>query len=456
METFSQNDFSRGSVYKHILNLAVPMMLAQIVQMMYNITDRIYIGHIPGASSMALTGLGVTFPVVTLIAAVTNLFGTGGAPLCAIERGKGDEKRAEEIMGSTFSMLCASSVVLIALCYLAMRPMLYLFGAGGESYVYAAKYLYIYIIGTPFFMISTGMNGFINAQGFSRIGMATVLIGAVINIALDPCFIFLLDMGISGAAVATVISQAVSAVWVVVFLTGKKTLLKLTPASLKVNFKIVSKICALGTAGFVMQASNALVQIAANTTLREFGGEIYVGVMTVLNSVRDVVALPMMGLTHASQPFLGYNLGAGKFGRIKTAIRFVTITGVIYMSLMWLIVFLFPKPLISVFNPDPELISKGTECIHIFFFGFFMMAFHFSGQSIFVGLGKSKQAIFFSIFRKVLIVVPLSVILPRVTNMGINGVFVAEPVSNFVSGVFCYGVMLLTVRKMIRGNDIVS
>ena len=444
----TENDFSRGSVYRHIINLAVPMTIAQLVQVAYNIIDRIYIGHLPGASAMALTGLGVTFPVVTLVAAFTNLFGMGGAPLCSIERGKGNLMRAERIMGNTFFLLCLSSVFLLFFCAFFSKPMLYLFGAGDDSYPYAAEYLKIYLIGTPMIMIATGMNGFINSQGFAKEGMLTILIGAVINIILDPIFIFVFKLGISGAAFATVISQLISAIWVMRFLFGKKTILKLTLPDMKLDLEIIKKVLSLGTAGFVMQASNGAVQIACNSTLRDQGGEIYVGIMTVLNSVRDVTALPMQGLANASQPVLGFNLGAEKFDRIKKSIRFVTIVSTIYMSAVWLLIFLFPEGLMRVFNSDTELILKGAPAMHIFFFGLFMMAFHVSGQSIFVGLGESKQAVFFSLFRKVFIVVPLALFLPHLGSLGVNGVFMAEPISNFMSGVLCYIVMLITVNRI--------
>ncbi len=448
----AQNDFSKGSVYRHILALAVPMTIAQIVQVMYNIVDRIYIGHLPGTSSLALTGLGLTFPVVTLIMAFTNLFGMGGAPLFSIARGRREEDRAGRIMGNTFTMLCLTSVVMMAVGYLFLRPILYLFGASDASYGYASQYLRIYLLGTPFVMAGTGMNGFINAQGFAGMGMATVLIGAIVNIILDPVFIFVFGMGVRGAALATVISQCLSAAWVLSFLTGKKTMYKIRRQDMKLEWKLLKEIMALGTAGFVMSASNGAVQIACNATLKSFGGDIYVGIMTVLNSVRDVIALPMQGLTHASQPVLGFNLGAREYGRIKQGIRFTTIAGVSYMLLAWLLLFLFPKPVMGIFNSDAELLAKGVPSLHLYFFGFFMMAFQFVGQSTFVGLGYSKQSVFFSIFRKIIIVVPLTLFLPSVAGLGVQGVFLAEPISNFVGGTACFTTMLFTVRKLFRNG----
>ena len=447
-----QNDFSQGSVTRHILSLALPMTVAQLVQILYNVVDRIYIGHLPGASSLALTGLGLTFPVVTLILAFTNLFGIGGAPLCSIARGKGDIPRAEQIMGNTLTMLLASSVVLTVLGYLLLQPLLYLFGASDETYPYAAAYLRIYLIGTPLAMVGTGMNGFINAQGFGRVGMVTTLMGAAANIVLDPIFIFLLDMGVSGAALATVLSQLLSAAWVMRFLLGRRTLLKLAPPNLRPQWLLVGEITRLGVAGFVMSASNGAVQIACNTTLRAFGGDVYVGVMTVLSSVRDVVSLPCQGLNNAAQPVLGFNYGARQFGRVKQAIRFAACASVVYMLLAWLVVFLFPRQLMSVFNSSPALLDAGAPAMHLYFFGFFMMALQISAQSVFVGLGLSRQAIFFSILRKIIIVVPLTLLLPQVGGLGVTGVFLAEPISNFIGGAASFTTMLFTVRHLFRGR----
>ena len=447
MRSQEKSDFSTGSVIRHILALAVPMTVAQLVQVLYNIVDRIYIGHLPGASSLALTGPGLTFPVVTLITAFTNLFGMGGAPLCSIARGRHDEARAQRIMGCTFTMLCVSCVAMMALCYAFMRPILYLFGASDASYPYAEEYLMIYLLGTPFVMLGTGMNGFINVQGFGRTGMVTILLGAAVNIALDPVFIFALGMGVRGAAIATVISQFLSAAWVLRFLTGPKTLLRLSRTAMRPEPRLLRDIVGLGMAGFIMSATNGAVQVACNATLRDSGGDVYVGIMTVLNSVRDVVALPIQGLTNGAQPVLGYNYGARKFDRVKKSVAFMSVTSVAYMLIAWLLLFVFPEPVMRVFNSDAELIAKGVPSLHIYFFGFFMMALQFAGQSTFVGLGQSKQAVFFSLFRKIIIVVPLTLILPRV-GFGVNGVFLAEPISNFIGGTACFVTMLFTVRHL--------
>lgn len=444
----TENDFSVGSIPRHIIDLAIPMTLAQFVQMAYNLVDRIYIGHLPGTSSMALTGLGLTFPIITIIMACTNLFGTGGMALYSIARGKQDEAAERRFMENTFIMLCLTSVFVMILGYLFMKPILYLFGASDVTYPFSAEYLRIYLIGTPLVMLATGMNGFINAQGYARTGMFTILIGAVINIILDPIFIFVFDLGIAGAAIATVISQLISVIWVLTFLCGRKSLTRLRVRQARFDGGAVKQITKLGVAGFVMQATNGVVQVAANNMLGIYGGDIYIGIMTVVNSVRDVVSLPLHGFTNAAQPVIGYNYGARKFARIRQVIRFTTPVTVCYMLLCWGIIFLLPEPIMHVFNSDPELLAKGVPMMHIFFFGFFFMAFQSTGQSTFVGLGKSRQATFFSLFRKVIIVVPLTLILPQIGGLGVAGVFLAEPISNLVGGLACYCTMLWTVRRL--------
>ena len=313
----SENDFSRGSIARHIFGLALPMTVAQLINVLYSVVDRIYIGHLPHASAQALTGIGLCLPIITIISAFANLFGMGGAPLCSIARGGHEEKRAQNVMGNSFSMLIVSGAVLMMLCLIFKRPILYLFGASSDTFSYADQYITIYLIGTLFVMTSLGMNNFINAQGFGRMGMLTVLLGAVMNIILDPIFIFVFGLGVRGAAIATVISQGASAVWVLRFLTGKKALLRLTRESLKLNFALVKEITLLGTSGFVMSVTNGTVQIVCNAVLARHGGDLYVGIMTVINSVREIITMPVTGLTSGAQPVIGYNCGAGCYKRVK-------------------------------------------------------------------------------------------------------------------------------------------
>ena len=365
-----QNDFSKGSVKKLILSQALPLTIAQSVQLLYNIVDRIYIGHLESVGDLALTGLGITFPVIVLIAAFTALYGTGGATLFAIARGKGDKEEAEGVMGNVFTLLLASSVILFFVCYFFRRDILFLFGASEESFVYADQYLRIYLFGTAFSMLSTGLNGYINAQGFPRIGMLTTVLGALMNVILDPIFIFALDLGVRGAAIATVISQGVSALWVLRFLTGKKAILHLNKKSMYLQGGRIKKILSLGFPGFVMQGTNSLVSIACNTQLQLYGGDNYVAIMTVTNSIREMLFVPSMGITRGAQPILGYNYGAKEYERVKEGIRFATITDVIYLMISWITVMLIPKALMGMFTDNAEVVAQGARMLNIYFFGF--------------------------------------------------------------------------------------
>lgn len=445
-------DFSKGTVWQNIMSQSIPLILAQLVQLLYNVVDRIYIGHMPGADSMALTGIGLVFPLTTLIAAFTFLFGTGGTPLFSIARGAGEEKRAEKILGNTFSLLLGTSIVLFLFCYLLRRPILYLFGASDASYVYADAYLKIYLLGTSFTMLATGLNGFINAQGFPHIGMLTTLLGAVLNLALDPVFIFGLHMGVSGAALATVLSQLVSCAWVVRFLTGKKALYRIQKKHLRVSGKLTREIIALGMSGFIMQGTNCLVQVVCNATLKIYGGDLYVGIMTVINSAREILSLPVSGITNGAQPVLGYNYGAKNYHKVRQGIRFTAVLGILYTLLAWLLVIMSPHLLLSVFTKDTAMIAAGVNAMRLYFFGFFFMAFQFTGQSAFTALGDSRHAIFFSLLRKAVIVAPLTILLPKL-GFGVDGVFLAEPVSNAIGGLACFITMYFSLYRKLKKEE---
>ena len=446
-----KNDFSKGSVVKNILNLAVPMTLAQLINVLYNIVDRIYIGRIPDHATLSLTGIGLSLPMITMVTAFANLFGMGGAPLCSIERGRGNLEEAEKIMGNSFSMMMLFGVLLTGFGLLFKKPLLYAFGASDATWPFADAYITIYMLGSIFVMMGLGMNSFINSQGFGRIGMCTVLLGAAANLVLDPIFIFGLDMGIRGAALATVISQALSAAWILWFLTGKKAILRLKLSCMKPEFKRIKKITALGMSGFTMAITNCTVQVVCNATLQVYGGDLYVGIMTVINSLREVAIMPVHGVTNSAQPVMGFNYGAREYKRVKKAIVFTSVFSIFYTTLVWALLHGFPEFFIRMFNQDPALIEAGIPALRLYFFGFFMMSLQFAGQAVFVALGKSRQAVFFSIFRKVVIVTPLTLFLPSLLHMGTDGVFIAEPISNFVGGAACFGTMMLTVwRELTR------
>lgn len=445
-----QTDFSRGSVYRNIMEVAAPMILAQLLNLLYNIVDRIYIGRIPKVGTTALTGVGICFPIISLVSAFTYLYGNGGAPLCAMERGRGNEEEAEKLMGNSFFLLLVTGVVLLILGELFYRPVLYLFGASDATFVYAREYIRLYLLGTVFVMVSVGMNPFINSQGFGNMGMVSVLIGAALNILLDPLFIFGFQMGVKGAALATILSQLCSAVWVMWFLTSKKAVLKLKISCMRLEAARVKRILGLGVSGFIMSFTNSLVQVVCNATLQTYGGDIYVGVMTVLNSVREICTLPVQGFTNGASPVMSFNYGEKAFERVKKAIWFVTAVCVSYTVLIWGTLRLAPAFFIRIFNDSPELLEKAVPSLHIYFFGFCFMALQFTGQSVFVALGKSRRATFFSLLRKAFIVAPLTVLLPRVANLGVDGVFWAEPISNLIGGCACFITMLCTILPELR------
>ena len=449
----TKNDFSQGPMWKNVLNQAIPLTIAQAVQVLYNVVDRIYLGHLPGASSLALTGVGLIFPIVALITAFGNLFSTGGTPLCAIARGAGEQDRAEKIMNNTFSMLVITALILTALGYGFRKPVLYAFGASDDTYPYADAYLTIYLAGTLFTMLATGMNGFINAQGFPKIGMLTIILGAVLNVILDPIFIFVLELGVRGAAIATVISQVVSCLWVLRFLTGKEALLRLKPSRMLPEGRLLKEIVSLGIPGFIMAGTNCLVQVTCNATLKLHGGDSYIGVMTVINSVREIFSLPVAGLTHGSQPVLSFNYGAKKYDRVRSGIAFISLVGAVFTAICWALVLMTPRFLLGLFTDDALLLEMGVRSMQIYFFGFVFMSMQFAGQSTFVSLGKSRQAVFFSLLRKAFIVFPLTLLLPNLWGLGVDGVFLAEPVSNLLGGAACFITMMCTVWPMLKREE---
>lgn len=431
---------------RNILQMALPMTVAQLINILYNIVDRMYLGRLPG--HLSLTGLGLCLPIISILMGFANLCGMGGAPLCSIHRGKGEDGEAERILGNSFALLLLFGAGLTALGLAFRRPILYLFGASDLTFPYANDYLTIYLLGTLFVMIGLGMNPFINAQGFSRMGMMTVALGAAVNIVLDPIFIFALDMGVRGAALATVLAQGCSALWVLKFLTGRRALLQLRWNTLRLQAARVRRILALGTSGFVMSMTNSLVQVLCNASLQHYGGDLYVGVMTVINSIREVVSMPVQGITNGCQPVLGYNYGAGEYERVRRGIRFTTVLTVGYSVAAWALVMAVPELLIRIFNDEPELIAAGIPAFRLYFAAFFCMSFQFIGQSVFVGLGRSRSAVFFSLLRKAFIVAPLTLLLPGL-GMGVDGVFAAEPVSNVLGGLACLLTMYVTVYRRL-------
>ena len=445
-------DFENGTVVGNILGAALPMLVAQILNLLYNIVDRVYIARIPGVGTAALGAVGLCFPLIVIISAFANLFGSGGAPLFSIYRGKKDSTRAEQIMDTSFSMVCASAVVLMALGMLFARPLLVLFGASEDALVYAYPYMMLYLIGTLPSMIAVGMNPFINAQGYSTVGMLSVAIGAIANLLLDPLFIFVFGLGVRGAAVATVLSQTLSALFVLFFLT-KKAELKvrlLRKEELSGCVEDAKNIISLGTAGFIMQLTNSLVTICCNNVLSVTGGDIYISVMTIVSSVRQLVETPIYAMNEGTSPILSYNYGARRPKRVRKAgvVMGLMIFG--YTALMWGVIILIPEFLIRIFSSDAVLMKDAVPALKQYFAAFIFMDLQYIGQTVFKSLNKKKHAIFFSLLRKVFIVVPLTYLMPYALGMGTDGVFLAEPVSNVIGGSLCFITMLLTVLPELK------
>ena len=445
-------DFEHGTVVGNILGAALPMLVAQILNLLYNIVDRIYIARIPDEGTAALGAVGLCFPLIVIITAFANLFGGGGAPLFSIYRGSKKEQQAVHIMNTSFSMVCLSAVILMGIGMLFARPLLALFGASSDALVYAYPYMMIYLVGTLPSMVAVGMNPFINAQGYSLVGMLSVAIGATANLLLDPLFIFAFGFGVEGAAMATVLSQCLSAAFVFFFLTKK--------AELKVRFlrkneitesiTYAKNIISLGTAGFIMQLTNSLVTICCNNVLSVTGGDIYISVMTIVSSVRQLVETPIYAMNEGTSPILSYNYGAHRPARVRKSALVMGIMILGYTAIMWSLIILIPEALISVFSSDAALISDSVPALKQYFAAFIFMDFQYIGQTIFKSLNKKKQAIFFSLLRKVFIVVPLTYLMPYALHMGTDGVFLAEPVSNVIGGSLCFITMLCTVLPELK------
>ena len=435
-------DFENGSVTKNIFAAALPMLVAQILNLLYNIVDRIYIARIPHVGTAALGAVGLCFPVVVIITAFANLFGSGGAPLFSISRGQKKNKQAVHIMNTSFTMVCFSAVVLMMIGLFFARPLLILFGASRDALVYAFPYMMIYLIGTLPSMIAIGMNPFINAQGYSTTGMLSVAIGAVANLLLDPLFIFVFGLGVLGAAIATVL-----------FFLTKKAELKvrfLKKHEFSESIGYAKNIISLGTAGFIMQLTNSLVSIVCNNVLSVTGGDIYISVMTIISSVRQLVETPIYAMNEGGSPILSYNYGARRPARVRKAMIVIGSMILCYTAVMWSVIILAPGALIRVFSSDAALVKDSIPALNQYFAAFIFMDLQYIGQTVFKSLNKKKHAIFFSLLRKVVIVVPLTYFMPYVLHMGTSGVFLAEPVSNVIGGGLCFVTMLCTVLPELK------
>lgn len=451
-ETEQQNKLAVMPVSKLLFSLAMPAIAAQIVNLLYNMVDRIYIGHIPGHGSTALTGLGVTFPVIILIAAFAALVGYGGAPRASIAMGKGDNESAEKILGNCVFTLCVLAIILTVFFSIFAEPILYAFGASKDTIVYALPYTRIYVLGTIFVQITTGLNAFITSQGFSGTGMKTVMIGAGLNLVLDPLFIFGFHMGVEGAAVATVLSQAVSAIWVLRFLCGKTTILRIRKENLHCNLAVMGPVLALGASPFIMQSTESLLSVCFNTSLQKYGGDIAVGAMTILSSVMQLAMMPLSGLCQGMQPIVSFNFGAKNMERVKKAFLITLGCCLGYATLMWAAAMLIPGTLAGIFTTDEALIEYASWAMRIYMGAICLFGAQIACQQTFVALGKAVHSLFLAILRKILLLIPLIYILPASLEDKVFAVFLAEPVSDFLA--VCTTVILFfgTAWRLLKGE----
>lgn len=427
-----------------MLSLALPTVLAQLINVLYNVVDRIYIGHMQGDGNPALTGVGVTLPIITLIAAFSAFAGAGGAPLAAIELGKKDERKASLIMGNSAWLLVFFSIVLTIGFLIFKVPILYAFGASSKTIAYANDYITIYLLGTIFVQLALGLNAFISGQGAAKAAMLSVLIGAVINIVLDPIFIFALHLGVRGAALATVISQFVSAVWVVSFLKSKRSVLHLK--LVRPDKSLILKIAALGIAPFVMQSTESLVTITFNTGLQRYGGDLYVGSMSILMSIMQLIVIPVNGITQGVQPIISYNYGAGNRMRVKeTVIRLVSVCLLGTLILAGIAIFC-PSIYASMFTNDAELVALTCRIMPIFFLGIAIFGIQAACQSTFLALGQAKVSLFIATLRKIILLIPLALILPKF--LGVKGIYIAEPVSDVISVIVTSVLCVITLKRI--------
>ncbi|RHM11268.1 MATE family efflux transporter [Amedibacillus dolichus] len=426
-------DLGKESVGKLLFILAVPTITSQVVNALYNMVDRMYIGHIPEIGADALTGVGVCFPIIMIISAFAFLVGVGGSPRASIYMGKKDNDTAEKILGNCFTALIVCAIALTIIVLLFKEPLLYLFAASEDTIGYAMDYITIYAVGTIFVQLTLGLNAFISAQGFSKISMLTVIIGAVTNIVLDPIFIFLFDMGVKGAALATVFSQALSAAWAIWFLFSKHTVLRLRKENFKPSWKILAPCIALGVAPFVMQATESVLVLCFNSSLLAYGGKLAVGAMTILSSVMQFAMLPLQGLTQGGQPIISYNYGAKNAERVKKAFKLQTISCFAYAFILWALIMLFPGMFVSIFTGDPALSEITIWALRIYMATIFMMGLQISCQQTFIAFGNSKISAFLAVFRKIIVLIPLIYILPMILEDDVFAVFLAEPIADVIA-----------------------
>ena len=456
MTETKNNDFlGRDPLGGLLFKLALPTITAQLINMLYNVVDRVYIGHMEGVGDLALTGVGVCMPLIMIISAFAALVAGGGAPRASIFMGQGDRDSAERTMGACFTLQCVISVILTVILAILHRPILLAFGASENTIEYAAAYMQIYSIGTIFVQLTLGMNAYITAQGFARMGMLTVVIGAVANIILDPIFIFALNMGVRGAALATVISQAISCIWVLLFLSGRKSILRLRPGVLRIDLKLVLPCVALGSAHFIMQASESVISACFNTSLRTYGGDIAVGAMTILTSVMQFAMLPLQGLAQGAQPIISYNYGARNRERVRGIFKILLASSLIYSMTIWAAVMLFPRGFASIFTSDVALLDFTSGALRIYCAVLGIFGIQIACQMTFVSLGKALSSMVVAIMRKFVLLLPLIYIVPTffAEGMKTTGVYLAEPIADVIAVSFTAVLFAFQFKKALRSIE---
>ena len=451
--THNKPDMGTGSVKKLMVQMAVPALVAQVVNLLYNIVDRIYIGHIPDIGGAALTGVGLFTPILMLLTAFAMMVGSGGAPRAAIAMGAGNKEKAEKILGNSFTVLLLFAAVLTAIFYFACPRLLSWFGASDATLPYALEYGRLYILGSIFVLITMGMNVFITTQGFAGISMLTTLIGAAINIVLDPILIFGLDMGVAGAAIATVLSQAVSAMWILLFLTGKKTVLKLKVSNMPIVPSVILPCLGLGVSTFVMLSTESILSVSFTSSLARFGGDTAVGAMTVLTSINQLITMPLSGICQGGQPLISFNYGAKKLDRVKEAFFCQFGVCVAYTSVFWLLLMLFPGTFTGIFTSDIALAEYAAWALRIFLVCGFSVGFQISCQQAFMALGQAKISLVMALLRKVILLIPMIFILPNFFADKVFAVFLAEPVSDVIAAAVTTFMFFRFFRKMLRDGQ---
>ncbi len=448
----NKTDLGSGNVKSLLLKLAIPAVVAQVINLLYNIVDRIYIGHIPEIGTNALTGVGLCLPILMLVNAFATLAGGGGAPRAAIAMGQGKKEDAENILGNCFSTLIIIAIILTVTLSIAAEPLLWLFGASENTIPYAMDYMSIYLIGSIFVLIVMGMNPFLTTQGFAKFAMLTTVIGAVINIVLDPIFIFGLSMGVRGAALATIISQCVSAIWVLRFLTGKQTILELQVKNLKLKGSVILPCLALGISGFIMLSTESLLSISFNSSLSRFGGDLAVGSMTIISSVSQLITLPLSGICQGAQPIVSYNFGAGNKERVLSVFKYTLFICASYTTLGWLLTMLVPQVFAGIFSSDAALIENAAWCMRIYMAGIFAFGFQISCQQTFVALGQAKTSLLLACLRKLVLLIPLIFILPFFFENKVFAVFLAEPVSDIISATVTTVIFFTKIKGILENG----